>query len=56
MFGQGPHLDKYASKEIYKIRKMVNLSIFAFPLATVISFYHTVARNFVTSLDINVPG
>ena len=47
MFWQGPHLVKYASKEIYKIRKNGDISIFAFPLATVITFCHTVARNFL---------
>ena len=47
MFWQGPHLVKYASKEIYKIRKNGDISIFAFPLATVITFCHTVACNFL---------
>ena len=47
MFCQGPHLAKYALKGVYKIRKNGDISIFAFPLATVISFYHTVAYKFL---------
>ena len=49
MYWQGPNLAKYASKGIYKIRKMVTFLFFAFPLATVISFCYTVACNFLNS-------
>ena len=42
MFWQGPHLVKYASNQ-----ENGYISIFAFPLATVISFCHTVACNFL---------
>ena len=45
MFRQGPHL---ASKGIYKIRKMHgDISIFAFDMATVISFCHAVIMHVI---------
>ena len=47
MFWQELHLAKYAWKRIYKIKKNDDISIFAFPLDTVISFCHIVACNFL---------
>ena len=41
MLCQGPHLAKYASKGIYKIREMVTI-LFCLSLATMISFCHIV--------------